>query len=125
MNECRTLCVKDIWANLDCEDQEDIGVGKVMGEMVERCDLKQKDDLKGQKVEDPQESLKAVQKMTKQNFPYKNSRSKAEMQKQFLIRKYCLLKGGVSKMDQGRERLLPQAPPRPALISANNLGRFS
>ena len=96
-----------------------------MGVDVERGNLKQKRDFRGQKVEDPQESLKGVQKMTKQNFPYKNSRSKAEMQKQFLIRKYCLLKGGVSKMDQDRERLLPQAPPRPALISANNLGRFS
>ena len=124
MNECRTLCVKDIWANLDSEDPEDNITGN-MGVDVERGDLKQKDDLKGQKVEDPQESLKAVQKMAKQNFPYKNSRSKAERQKQFLIRKYSLLKGGEAKMDQDRERLLPKAPPRPALISANNLGRFS
>ena len=125
INECRTLCIKEIWANLDSEeivDEEEINSENEMDENDAGRGVVQIDDFKENGNEDAKEISKIVQKLDKQDSlqsVYKNL-SKAERQKQFLIRKYFLFKAA----DQQKQfSVLPSSHPRPALISASNFGR--
>ena len=133
INECRTLCVKETWANLDSDDILDEEESHSENEMDENVlrEVKQGDAFEEDENEKGRGNLKMVQKVGKQDSVqsvYKNQ-SKAEKQKQFLIRKYFLFKGSDNQHQQHQHQqkqlsvLASNSLPRPALISASNLGR--